>query len=271
MAECTHDCSSCSEACASRITKLELNKKSKIDKVIGIVSGKGGVGKSFISSLLAVAMAKKGYKVGLMDADITGPSLPKSFGITDKAYGTEEILYPLKSHHLGIDVISANMLLENEDDPILWRGSLISSLVSQFYASTLWGEKDYLFIDMPPGTGDVALTVFQSIPLQGIVLVATPQELVSTIVNKAVRMAREMNIPIIGVIENMSYIKCPHCDEKIYLYGKDKLEKALKPYGVDIIAKLPLDPESTRLMDEGKIETIDTLVVEEVINRIEKL
>ncbi len=271
MADCSHDCGNCSENCSSRITKLELNRASKVDKIIGVVSGKGGVGKSFVSSLLAVKAAQKGYDVGLLDADITGPSIPKCFGLNEKAYGDGELLYPIKSSKLGIDIISSNMLLENEDDPIIWRGTLISSLVSQFYSDTLWGEKDYLFIDMPPGTGDVALTVFQSIPLDAIVIVATPSQLVSTIVNKAVKMAKEMNIPIVGVVENMAYVTCPDCNNKIYIYGKDKLQDALKPYGLEVINEIPLDLKNAELVDQGRIEDIDTSLIEEVFNRIEDL
>ena len=272
---CNGDCSSCSSSgsCSSVNQKLALNEFSRIKMVVGVVSGKGGVGKSMVSSLLAVSLAQKGLSVGLMDADITGPSIAKTFNVTEKAYGQNNLIYPFVSDGYAIKIISSNMLLENESDPIIWRGSLISSLVQQFYRDTLWGNLDVLVIDMPPGTGDVALTTFQSIPLDGIVMVTSPQDLVSLIVSKACKMAEMMNVNIIGVVENMAYVECPHCHEKIYMYGESKTAEMVKPFSLDVLASLPINPKLTELVNEGRIEDyegnyLDTLV-EKIVGKID--
>ena len=272
---CNHDCSLCSENCASRTSPQDLllaqNDKSDIKKIIGVVSGKGGVGKSLVSSLLACALARSGDTVGILDADITGPSIPHSFGIKDKAIGDGKYIYPAVTNILGIELISSNMLLDNDDDPILWRGSLISNLVSQFYKDVRWDEKEVLVIDMPPGTGDVALTTFQSIPLDGIIVVTTPQEMVSMIVTKALKMANMMNIPVLGVIENMAYVKCPSCDERIYIYGKDKNASLYEKLGVKKLCEIPIDPSLTDLVDKGLVEDYETNVLDDVVNMIHEL
>ncbi len=270
---CSGDCSSCSSSCSSaKDMILPMNEKSNIKKIIGIVSGKGGVGKSLVSSLLACALAKNGSNVGILDADITGPSIPHAFGIKEKASSDGTYVYPATSKKLDIDIISANMLLENDEDPVLWRGSLISNLVSQFYKDVRWDEKEFLLIDMPPGTGDVALTTFQSIPLDGIIIVTTPQDLVSMIVKKAFNMAKLMNIPVLGIVENMSYIKCPDCNKKVYLYGEHKNDKTYEELGIEKVAELPIDPNLTTLIDEGRVEDYETDLMDrivEILNSIE--
>ena len=256
MSECTHDCSSCSANCASRQNPQDFHEPphqlSSIKKVIGVVSGKGGVGKSMTSALLAVEMRRRGYRVGVLDADITGPSIPKAFGIHDRAMGTENALIPSESK-TGIQVMSINLLLENETDPVIWRGPVISGVVQQFWTDVLW-NCDYLFVDMPPGTGDVALNVFQTLPVDGVIIVASPQELVSMVVQKAVKMAQMMNIPILGVVENMSYLVCPDCGKKIPVFGDSHLEETAAKYGVKVLAKMPLDPQLTACADGGAIE-----------------
>ena len=267
---CNGDCSSCSskDNCSSVIQKLALNDFSRIKTVIGVVSGKGGVGKSMVSSLLAVSLAQKGLSVGVMDADITGPSIAKTFNVKDKAFGQNNLIYPYITENYGIKIISSNMLLENENDPIIWRGSLISSLVQQFYRDVLWGNLDVLVIDMPPGTGDVALTTFQSIPLDGIVMVTSPQDLVSLIVSKACKMAEMMNVNIIGVVENMAYVECPHCNEKIYMYGESKTKEMVKPFSLDVLASLPINPALTQLVNEGRIEDYNGNYLDDLVERI---
>ena len=257
MSECTHDCSSCGESCGERQQPQSLLKqphaKSRIGKVYGIVSGKGGVGKSMVTSQLAVTMQRRGYQVGVLDADITGPSIPKAFGIHDRAIGTEDGMLPCTSS-TGIQVMSTNLLLANETDPVIWRGPVISGVVQQFWTDVIW-DVDYLFVDMPPGTGDVSLSVFQSIPLDGIIIVASPQELVSMVVEKAVKMAEMMNVPIVGVVENMSYLTCPDCGRKIYLYGEGKTEEAARRHQLKLLAQMPIDPALASLTDAGRIET----------------
>ena len=233
-----------------------LNMYSSVKNVIGVVSGKGGVGKSFVTSMLAVLLSRKGYNVGILDADITGPSIPKMFGITRKAKGNEFGILPEHTHN-NIQVMSVNLLLEQEDDPVIWRGPILANTVKQFWTEVVWGELDYLFIDMPPGTGDVPLTVFQSIPLDGIVIVTSPQDLVSMIVKKAYNMAKKMNIPVLGLVENMSFIKCPDCGKEINLFGKSKLEEISKEIGVDILGRIPIDPKIAQLVDEGEFERFD--------------
>lgn len=272
---CNHDCSSCGESCSSRTNPQDLvlaqNEKSNIKKIIGVVSGKGGVGKSLVSSLLACALARSGDTVGILDADITGPSIPHSFGINEKAVGDGKYIYPAVSSILGIEVVSSNMLLENNDDPILWRGSLISNLVSQFYKDVRWDEKEVLVIDMPPGTGDVALTTFQSIPIDVIIVVTTPQDLVSMIVTKALKMADLMNIPVLGIVENMAYVKCPNCDEKIYIYGKNKNDELYEKLGVKKLVELPIDPKLTELVDKGLVEDYETNLFDKIVDMIHSL
>ena len=271
MSECNHDCSSCSENCAQRDPssfRVQLNDKSHIKLIVGVLSGKGGVGKSLVTALVASKLAKEGYKVGVLDADVTGPSMAKSFGISEKAYQMDDLILPAKTR-TGIDVISTNMLLENEEDAILWRGSLISSLVQQFYKDVRWEEKDVLLIDMPPGTGDVSLTTFQSIPVDQLIIVTTPQDLVSMIVKKSINMAKEMNINVLGIVENMSYVVCPKCDEKIYIYGNKDKEEIEKQYSLPLLARIPFDSEMTSLIDEGKVEFINKDYVDELVYNIE--
>jgi len=240
--------------------KLLLGEGSSVKKVIGIVSGKGGVGKSTVCSLLASAMNKEGFHVGILDADITGPSIPKAFGLLHDGVALSEdgkSMVPETSNG-GVEIISTNLLLENETDPVIWRGSMIANAVKQFWQEVEWKEIDYLFVDMPPGTGDVPLTVFQSLPIDGVIIVTSPQDLVSMIVEKAVRMAEKMNIPILGIIENMSYLLCPHCNEKINVFGESHIEELCQKEGLELLAKLPIDPQNASFMDAGAVEAIDT-------------
>ena len=252
-----NDCAGCPSAgnCSSKPQSLleEPNKMSKIGKVIGVVSGKGGVGKTLVSSMLSVAMQRMGKNVGVLDADITGPSIPKAFGIHGKADACEFGIIPAKSK-MGLDIMSINLLLENESDPVVWRGPVIAGVVKQFWTDVIWKDIDYLFVDMPPGTGDVPLTVFQSLPVDGIVIVTSPQELVSMIVEKAVKMAKLMNIPIIGIIENMSYFECPDCGKKHSIYGESHIEEIAAQYDIPVLAKLPIDPSLAKHCDQGTIE-----------------
>lgn len=243
------------------------HKLNKIRNVIGVVSGKGGVGKSSVTAMLALEAQRKGYKVGILDADITGPSIPKAFGITSQAYGTEDGILPVKSK-TGIKIMSINLLLENPDQPVLWRGPILGNMVTQFWTDVIWGEIDYLFVDMPPGTGDVPLTVFQSLPLTGIIVVTSAQDLVTMIVGKAIHMANQMNVPIIGLIENMSYFICPNCKEKHYIFGQSHLEEVSQKYQVPILARLALNPEIAKLCDAGAIEDITENPLEEVLQKI---
>ena len=258
---CTHDCSTCGvEGCGERTPESLIqqpHKDSHIRKVIGIVSGKGGVGKSSVSSLAAVTAKNLGYSVGIMDADVTGPSIPAMFGVTGGAYGDQEGINPAETRR-RIKLISTNLLLERPEDPVVWRGPVIAGLVTQFWTDVKWGETDCLFIDMPPGTGDVPLTVFQSIPIDGIIIVTSPQDLVSMIVGKAVRMAELMDIPVLGVVENMSYMKCPHCGEKIKIFGDSQVNDVAAEHGLKVIEQLPLDPELAVKCDRGEIESYDT-------------
>lgn len=249
------------------IEKAQLNNQSSIKHVIGVLSGKGGVGKSYLTSLLATTLAKKGYKVGILDADITGPSIPKAFGLKGPAEGEDSLIFPLVSK-LGIKIISANFVVEHEDDPIIWRGPLLANLVKQFYSDVLWEDLDYLLIDMPPGTGDVALTIFQSLPVEQIVIVTSPQDLVSLIVKKAMKMAQMMNIKIAGVIENMSYVVCPDCQKHIEIFGQSRLEELAKENNFNILGRIPLNPLNTSLMDEGKVEDIHIDEMDEIIQKI---
>ncbi len=264
--ECTHNCDSCGASCSSRENtriagkddfKAELNKDSKVGHVIGVVSGKGGVGKSLVTSMLAVYTRAKGYKVGILDADITGPSIPKAFGIDGHIGVTEDGgMVPVTST-TGIDIISSNLLLDNETDPIIWRGPVIAGAVKQFWSETVWQNIDYMFVDMPPGTGDVPLTVFQSLPVEGIVIVTSPQELVSMIVAKAVHMAEQMDIPVLGLIENMSYYTCPDCGKKHSIFGESHIDEIAKEYGLKVLAKLPINSDIASSIDAGRAEYID--------------
>lgn len=268
---CTHDCSTCGANCGSRHDPADLiatpHEGSLIKNVIGVLSGKGGVGKSAVTELLAVQLAKAGKKVGILDADITGPSIPKAFGLTERAMGDETTIYPVVTKDLNIDVMSINLLLENPSDPVVWRGALIGGTVRQFYTDVLWKDIDYLLVDMPPGTGDVALTVFQSIPLDGIVVVTTPQDLVSMIVGKAIKMAGLMNIPVLGLIENMSYVSCPDCGKKINIFGESKLDAVAAEYDLPVLARLPIDPALVSAVDAGQIESYANAQVTDEIDK----
>ena len=253
---CSGNCASCHSkgSCSKPQSLLEPeNHLSHIKKVIGVVSGKGGVGKSMVTASLAVMMQRRGFATAILDADITGPSIPKMFGITGRASGTELGIDPRLTNN-GMEVMSVNLLLEHTDDPVVWRGPVIAGTVKQFWTDVVWGEVDYMFIDMPPGTGDVPLTVFQSIPLDGIIIVASPQELVSVIVEKAANMAKMMNIPILGLVENMSYVQCPDCGKKLYPFGEGKTQQAAEEYGLPLLARMPIDPELAQLVDQGRIE-----------------
>ncbi|MGN0165928.1 MAG: P-loop NTPase [Lachnospiraceae bacterium] len=257
--ECSHDCSSCSANCGSRTAPedmmAKLNPRAKVKKVIGVVSGKGGVGKSFVTSYLAVLFQKMGKRAAVLDADLTGPSIPKAFGVTGLAEADEEAIFPMKTM-TGIQMISINNLLEAEDTPVLWRGPVIAGTVKQFWSDVLWDDVDYMFVDMPPGTGDVPLTVFQSLPVDGIIVVTSPQSLVSMIVGKAVNMAKAMNVPIIGIVENYSYLECPDCGKHIAIYGDSHIEQVAEKYGIEVLAKVPLDPSVAETVDSGAIETL---------------
>ena len=253
---CNHDCSSCSANCSSRkpgqMPKDKAHLRSRIKHVIGVVSGKGGVGKSFVTALLASEMTRRGYSCGVLDADITGPSIPKIFGIHERATGDQDGIYPVKSQE-GVQVMSLNLLLEKETDPVIWRGALITGTVRQFWTDVIWEDVDYLFIDMPPGTGDVTLTVFQSLPVDGIVIVSSPQELVQMIVGKAVKMAQMMHVPVLGLVENMSYLKCPDCGKEIELFGKSRAEEMGKEFNISPVMRVPLNPAVAQAADEGRI------------------
>ncbi len=256
---CTHDCSSCGEDCASRTAEsliAPMNAASKIKKVIGIVSGKGGVGKSLVTSLLASGMQKKGYDCAVLDADVTGPSVPNLFGVKERATGSDEGIFPCASKN-GTKLMSVNLLLENATDPVVWRGPVIGGTVKQFWTDVIWGDVDYMFVDMPPGTGDVPLTVFQSLPVDGIIVVTSPQELVSMIVEKAVNMAKLMSIPILGIIENMSWIECPNCSEKIKIFGESKIEETAKSFGISALGRIPMRADIAEKCDRGEIENVD--------------
>ena len=259
MTNCDGVCEGCpsAENCESKtIEKAKLNEFSHINKIVCVLSGKGGVGKSFVTSSIAVYLNRAGYKVGILDADITGPSIPKAFGIKEKAYGENNLIYPLESNG-GIRIMSANCLLENDSDPIVWRGPLLGGLIKQFYEDVLWGELDYLLIDMPPGTGDVALSVFQLLPVDDLIIVTSPQDLANLIVQKAIKMAGLMNIHTLGVVENMSYLECPKCQEQIALFGQSHVEELAKENNIPVLAKLPIKTVNTELMDKGKIEMLD--------------
>ena len=273
MAEenCTHDCSSCSSDCASRQAPPheKPHAKSTIRHTIGVIIGKGGVGKSIVTSMLAVALAQKGYHVGILDADITGPSIPKAFGVKPGVEGDETGLLPVKTAG-GIDIMSLNLLLPDETSHVIWRGPVIAGTVKQFYTDVIWEDLDYLLIDCPPGTGDVPLTIFQSIKLDGVVIVSSPQELVSMIVAKAANMAGMMNIPVLGLVENMSYVKCPDCGKEIHVFGESHIEDVARSFGYRVLARLPMDPKFAALVDAGKIEELAENPMTDAAAEIEK-
>lgn len=260
MSECTHNCESCSAGCSENQKNSLLEKQnamSDIKNVIAVVSGKGGVGKSMVSSLLAVEARRRGFNTALIDADITGPSIPQSFGVHSKAEGSDIGIFPAETK-TGIKLMSLNLLIENENDPVLWRGPVIAGAVKQFWTDVVWGDVDYMFVDMPPGTGDVPLTVFQSLPVKGIVVVTSPQELVSMIVGKAVKMAELMNIPVLGIVENFSYFTCPDCGKKHFIYGESHLEETAKAHGIRNTARLPINPKLAAACDKGMAELADS-------------
>jgi len=272
MSECTHDCSTCGADCASRGQTESLlepqNAQSNVKKVIAVVSGKGGVGKSLVTSLLAVLTRRNGHQTAILDADITGPSIPKIFGITEKAMGTVDGILPAETK-TGIKMMSVNLLLENDTDPVIWRGALIAGTVKQFWTDVLWGDVDYMFVDMPPGTGDVPLTVFQSLPVDGIIIVTSPQELVGMIVEKAINMAKMMKIPVIGIVENMSWVACPDCGKKIHPFGEGQTEKVAMNQGVPLLAQLPIAPTVARECDTGVIELFNEDWLDAAVRAIE--
>ena len=274
MSECTHDCSTCGQSCSQRTEPESLLQKpheqSHIKKVIGVCSGKGGVGKSMVTSLLAVAMQRMGLKVGILDADITGPTIPREFGLKQKAEGNDTGIFPVRTT-TGIDVMSLNLLLPNDSDPVAWRGPIIAGAVTQFWTDVIWGDKDVLFIDMPPGTGDVMLTVCQSIPVDAAVLVSTPQELVGMIVEKSIKMVDMLNIPVIGLVENMSYVQCPDCGKKIAVFGESHVDAIAKQYGIPHTAALPIDRKLAASADKGMIELTNGNWLDEIANAIDEL
>ena len=270
---CTHDCSTCGADCSSReggIQKAVLNPYSSVKKVIGVVSGKGGVGKSMVTALSALAATRDGFKTGIMDADITGPSIPKMFGVHKKAFGSDYGIIPEETP-MNIKLMSINLLVENETDPVVWRGPVIGGVVEQFWTEVYWGDLDVLFIDMPPGTGDVPLTVFQSIPIDGIIVVTSPQDLVSMIVGKAVKMANLMNIPVLGLVENMSYITCPDCGRRIEMFGPSQAKAVAAEYGIRLLEQLPIDPVLSQEADLGKIEFNEGTQMESILGVLDDL
>lgn len=260
MSECTHNCSTCKENCSSRKPESLIepaNPLSSVDHVIGVVSGKGGVGKSLVTSMLATIMQRRGLHSGILDADVTGPSIPKMFGIGRGVKTCEQGIFPSRSK-TGIDIISTNLLLDDDTAPVVWRGPVIAGMVKQFWTDVIWDGVEYLFVDCPPGTGDVPLTVFQSIPLDGIIIVTSPQELVAMIVEKAANMAKLMNIPVLGIVENMSYLKCPDCGREIKVFGDAHTEEIAKKFGFDLLARIPIDANIARLADGGEIEKYES-------------
>ena len=267
--ECTHNCSTCGSNCKSKDLRASLRKGSCVKKVIGIVSGKGGVGKSLVTALLASKMQKNKLRTAVLDADITGPSIPTSFGVSDqKAEGDKTgTIFPVKTQS-GIQLMSMNFLLEKETDPVLWRGPVIAGAVKQFWTDVEWHDVDFMFVDMPPGTGDVPLTVFQSLPVDGIIVVSTPQQLVRVIVEKAVKMAEMMKVPIIGLVENMSYVKCPHCNEEIKVFGESNINGIAKDYGIPVLARIPMSEDISKAIDEGDVERLDAEFLDAAVDLI---
>ena len=272
MSSCNGNCESCGSDCGERKKESLLEKpnaKSKVGKIIAVVSGKGGVGKSTVTSMLAVAMARQGKRVGILDADITGPSVPTAFGVEQCQGASQEGLYPALTR-TGIQVMSINLLLDNNTDPVVWRGPVIAGAVKQFWTDVIWEDVDYLFVDMPPGTGDVPLTVFQSLPVDGVVIVTSPQDLVSMIVTKAVKMANMMHIPVLGFVENYAYLTCPDCGKKISVFGESKLDQVAKEFDLPILARLPIDPAVAEAYDNGQMETVNTEALSAAVEAIEK-
>ncbi|MBP3591521.1 MAG: Mrp/NBP35 family ATP-binding protein [Clostridia bacterium] len=270
MAECTHDCSTCKQKCSKESLMAPMNQASKIKRVIGVVSGKGGVGKSLVTSMLAVSMQRRGYRCAILDADITGPSIPKAFGIgVGTVTGNELGMFPPKTK-TGIEIMSVNLLMDEETKPVVWRGPVIAGTVKQFWSEVVWNEVDYMFVDMPPGTGDVPLTVFQSLPLDAIVIVSTPQELVSMIVDKAINMANMMDVKVLGLVENYSYLVCPDCGKVIRLYGDSHIEELAEKHQTQVLAKLPIDTELASLVDKGVIELFEADYLESAADAVEK-
>ena len=270
--ECANNCATCGQDCAQRSAPRsmlkELSPEARVEKAYGVVSGKGGVGKSMVTSQLAVMTRRRGYKVGVMDADITGPSIPKGFGVKDEVFGTGDGKMMPAVSRTGIQIMSVNLLLPNETDPVIWRGPIISGMVQQFWTDVMW-DCDYLFVDMPPGTGDVSLSVFQSIPLDGLFIVTSPQDLVSMVVEKAVNMAKMMEVPIVGLIENMSYVRCPDCGKQIRLFGEGKTAEAAARHDLSVLAEMPLEPALASLMDKGEIESFEGTWLENALNAID--
>lgn len=269
---CSHNCESCSADCSSRQAsmKVEANSRSKIKHMIGIVSGKGGVGKSFITSLLAAEMQRRGYRAAVLDGDITGPSQAKAFGIHEKAAGDGTVIYPAVTER-GMQVMSTNMLLDTDETPVIWRGPMVANILKQFYTDVFWDDVDYMFVDMPPGTSDVPLTAFQSLPLDGIIVVTTPQELVGMVVEKAINMAASMHINVLGLVENMSYVECPNCGEKMYVFGESHTAQTAEKYGLPLLAQVPLDPRIAKASDEGTIEILKIKELDSAADIIEKI
>lgn len=274
MSGCNHNCSSCSENCSERKEsfKVNANELSNVKKVIGVVSGKGGVGKSLVTSLLAVLLKQKGYQTAILDGDITGASITKVFGVDGKEIRgiNENTMLPVSSK-TGIRIMSINLFLEEPTNPVVWRGPVLAGALKQFWTDVAWGDVDYMFVDMPPGTGDIPLTAFQSLPLDGIVVVTTPQELVGDIVTKAFKMANMMNIPVLGLVENMSYFVCPNCEEKHYIYGNGNTKEIAKNFNVDVVSELPITPKYAKLCDNGEIENLEDELLVEVVSKLEKL
>ncbi len=273
MADCSHDCGSCGKSCSERDFRANLHKGSSVKKVIGIVSGKGGVGKSLVTSLLASKVNKDGFRTAILDADITGPSIPESFGLEEIRAETidgEDALKPVVTDS-GIQLMSMNFLLQNPNDPVIWRGPVIGGAVKQFWTDVIWDNVDFMFVDMPPGTGDVPLTVFQSLPVDGIIVVSSPQQLVRVIVEKAVNMANMMNIPILGIVENMSYVKCPDCGKEITVFGKSNIDAIAKSFNLPVLARLPMEEATSRAVDAGDVESIEMPELNEATKKVESL
>ena len=270
---CTHDCSTCGEACAQHepeSLQQPLRPGSRVDKVIAVVSGKGGVGKSLVTSLLACEMQRRGHQAAVLDADITGPSIPQAFGVHGGAMGGEDFLYANRTR-TGIEIMSINLLLPNETDPVVWRGPVIAGAVTQFWTDVQWDNVNYMFVDMPPGTGDVPLTVFQSLPVDGIIIVTTPQDLVTMIVKKAFNMAKMMNIPVLGLVENMSYVLCPDCGRQIKVFGESHIDETARELGVPVLGRIPMEEKTAKLVDEGAAELVGDKYVKDAVEAIENL
>ncbi|MBO6157660.1 MAG: Mrp/NBP35 family ATP-binding protein [Firmicutes bacterium] len=273
MENCTHDCSSCGASCPSRdpaSMKAPLNEFSSVKKVIGVVSGKGGVGKSMVSELIASTLQKQGLQTAILDADITGPSIPQAFGLHQSLRGSEMGMLPAKSDS-GVDIVSVNLLLENETDPVVWRGPVMAGVIQQFWSETFWNDIDVMVVDMPPGTGDVPLTVFQSLPVDGLIIVTSPQDLVSMIVTKAINMAKMMNIPVLGIVENMSYLTCPDCGKKISLFGESHVEEVAAKNGLKVLGQIPIDPALAQAVDKGAIDNLNVNYLDGALDAIKAL